>query len=641
MTLLEHALHLASLGFRVFPLQPNSKEPWPGHSWPDLATTDTARISEYWSNTPDANIGIACGQGVSVIDLDPDKSTLEDQEAFLAQHDVFIDDFMSVETPRGGFHIYASDDIANSVSGIFPGIDTRGNGGYVVGPGSIIDGRHYVAVADRTVHSLGTVGHELCHAFDTPAATIQVSQDVDLDHPANVTRAKQHVMSLYEGTQQGERDVTLFKAAATVCDYGLSDGVALGILLELNEAFEEPDDTETVEAKLASARRNSQNVRSGIEASKSLHRAFLDYGAMLPPEVREQSSRPSEARSALPEIVRVGDLADLPPIEWLVDGFIEKGSTCLFIGDTNTYKTYQALALANCIVRGIPWNGYEIPTARPVLYMAGEGRRGVYSRIQAWQNTHAAGDEIEPLHIMLGCAQFNDPEHLKGLDAFLGKYPDCVVVIDTLSKASAGWSENDNDDMNAFIARCDEMSRERGATSIVLHHPAKSTQMARGASALRLGADTELSFNSDAKGSVSLRMTMQRNADTWEQPMNLKAVRDAQSDNITFVINNDEEVTKPTAAQSSAHWIRLALNDCLTDGRKTHTPASELKGQILTLIAMWVADGSHACGSIPTDKHVVSEMKRIADKGDARAIKMGRTTDWQPGPDPSIIEHFS
>ena len=48
---LEHALKYASMGLRVFPLQPGTKIPATANGVND-ATTDPATITEWWTDTP-------------------------------------------------------------------------------------------------------------------------------------------------------------------------------------------------------------------------------------------------------------------------------------------------------------------------------------------------------------------------------------------------------------------------------------------------------------------------------------------------------------------------------------------------------------------------------------------------------------
>ncbi len=131
--LLEAALAYASDGKRVFPLKPRDKVPATAHGLKD-ATTDEATIREWWTRTPDANIGFATGNGVAVVDIDdlgPWTDLLEDANAP-------VPDTSRVITSRG-FQLYFRTDapIRNSAGKLRPGIDIRGDGGYVVLPPSV------------------------------------------------------------------------------------------------------------------------------------------------------------------------------------------------------------------------------------------------------------------------------------------------------------------------------------------------------------------------------------------------------------------------------------------------------------------------------------------------------------------------
>ena len=66
----EAALGYATHGIRVFPIQPNDKRPFPGSHGCLDATTDTDVITRWWTDHPDANVAIATGAGLVVIDID-------------------------------------------------------------------------------------------------------------------------------------------------------------------------------------------------------------------------------------------------------------------------------------------------------------------------------------------------------------------------------------------------------------------------------------------------------------------------------------------------------------------------------------------------------------------------------------------
>jgi hypothetical protein len=168
---LSSALAAADAGWHVFPCAPGSKRPALRENWQDLATTDRERIRDWWTRRP-YNIGIACGQsGLVVIDLDvardgPDgRPGLEGrpgldgpasgadalQRLCRAHGQRYPDGTYTVDTPSGGSHLYftaPATPVRNSAGRLGPLIDIRADGGYVVGDGSLIDGRRYAARGD-------------------------------------------------------------------------------------------------------------------------------------------------------------------------------------------------------------------------------------------------------------------------------------------------------------------------------------------------------------------------------------------------------------------------------------------------------------------------------------------------------------
>jgi len=104
------------------------------------ATTDRATILAWWRKWPLANVGIATGNGLFVVDVDVKSGGLDSLRKLEAKYGSLQDGTPVVETGGGGLHIYLADDtksLRNSASAIAPGIDARGNSGYVVAPPSV------------------------------------------------------------------------------------------------------------------------------------------------------------------------------------------------------------------------------------------------------------------------------------------------------------------------------------------------------------------------------------------------------------------------------------------------------------------------------------------------------------------------
>ena len=122
--------------------------------------TDRRQINEWAREFPKANIGIATGEasGIVVVDLDR-KHAVDGIAAFKLMCDqlgIKPPKTYKVKTPSGGQHLYFHTKYAAKISisaGILgPGIDVRGEGGYAVAEGSVIDGKRYKCTGGSIEH---------------------------------------------------------------------------------------------------------------------------------------------------------------------------------------------------------------------------------------------------------------------------------------------------------------------------------------------------------------------------------------------------------------------------------------------------------------------------------------------------------
>jgi putative DNA primase/helicase len=161
------ALEYAGLGLRVVPLHtiadghcscasgPDCKRPGKHPHTPKGVKDATNRrktIKAWWNKWPDANIGIATGvrSGIFVLDVDGDVGK-ESLKALQAKHGQ-LPKTMTVQTGKGRHRYFRCDGahVGNSVGKLGEGIDVRGDGGYVVGVGSIhVSGTTYKFVDER------------------------------------------------------------------------------------------------------------------------------------------------------------------------------------------------------------------------------------------------------------------------------------------------------------------------------------------------------------------------------------------------------------------------------------------------------------------------------------------------------------
>jgi len=140
MTLADAALLYALRSIAVFPLIPRQKRPAGAHGLKE-ATTDADQVLAWWRRTPGFNIGIATGglAGFWVLDIDGEDGA-RSLAALEAEHGA-LPPTVEQSTGKGRHICFAWDrdgpEVRNSASRIGPGVDVRGEGGYIVASPSI------------------------------------------------------------------------------------------------------------------------------------------------------------------------------------------------------------------------------------------------------------------------------------------------------------------------------------------------------------------------------------------------------------------------------------------------------------------------------------------------------------------------
>lgn len=143
---LDAPLGYAQRGWQVFPCDwqgERRKKPLTEHGFLD-ASTDPATIAAWWRRWPEALIGLATGRasGFVVLDVDikfPDRYGFD---TLAALGFALLPETPMAHSESGGLHLYFATpddvDLRNTEgkrgSGIGPGLDWRGSGGYVIAP---------------------------------------------------------------------------------------------------------------------------------------------------------------------------------------------------------------------------------------------------------------------------------------------------------------------------------------------------------------------------------------------------------------------------------------------------------------------------------------------------------------------------
>lgn len=549
----ETAVALHELGAAIIPL--NGKRPTSA-AWQKITHAETC--DEAVAHAEQGNIGMVCGEasGIDVIDID---SADPDQTV----RDLGLDDVVTpiVRTGSGGLHLYFKHarGLKNRAK-VDPGVDIRTTGGQVVLPGSI--------------HPDTGKPYEWIRGPETPLAPFppHLLERWATKAPAPSSPAKDHAAGLDPAVRAEVKARVSAEVADAVARLMVApegsrnntlNALAHGLFLKANSGFADADEVEellyeaAIEAGLDEdeVRETLASARSGAEGMPASDRSALVWAA----------SRDTRRRL---QVVDAAPVEKRPRSYWISSAILDRKSTVVPLvkgliyqrelvvpyGAPGSGKTFVVLNLALAIASDAPtWAGRKA-TGGQVVYVAGEGVRGIHNRIRAWARSRPGGERValdglsERFRVFEGAPQFLDDASWHAFrDELLAAIPNPrLVIFDTLSRCLAGRDENSAEAMSAAVGRLDELRLQTGAAVLLVHHTGKDGQKERGSSALRGAADVMFKVTKD-KSQVAVEFDKLKESDLPDEPLtfHLQGVHlgnDEDGDPIKSAVVTFEEV---------------------------------------------------------------------------------------------------
>jgi hypothetical protein len=214
--------------------------------WPNAATKDKTQIINWWTQNPDANIGIPTGANtfyVLDIDVSDGKRGFESLEKLELQHGK-LPETLSATTGSGGKHYCFANpgnNLLKNKTNIMPGIDFRGDGGYIV-----VDPSRHVSGENYKWDNL--VGVELYEYPDEmPEWTVElVSKEKATVLKSSVSQPNIQNISA-SPIINGARNDTLFRLGCSMRENGNDESLILAALNGINQGLEEPLDNSEIQ----------------------------------------------------------------------------------------------------------------------------------------------------------------------------------------------------------------------------------------------------------------------------------------------------------------------------------------------------------------------------------------------------------
>ncbi len=539
--LLRAALDYASRGWPIFPLIPGTKEPFEGSAGVLDATTDAKQIRAWWTEHPQANIGLDVGgAGMMALDLDPG----HDPAALDAAVGGRPGTPLRQRTPRGGTHeFYAlarGETVPPSASKVAPSVDVRSFHSYVLlAPSYVDDGKAKGTYtwenedwpapkpAFRTERMIQACQQVREKDKDRDTWIIEANLPENVDRYTRWLKGELAIKGKYSSIAVLGKggDHCALATAAMGKSFGISADLTFDLMLEhWNPRCDPPwsgDELSHLQGKVENAYRYNTsppgNMTDAYRKAKS--------EAMFQPVLRDATEGAFWSSGRF-RIVDRDAMEDIRDPSWLVPDLIVDRSYSMLVGAPGSLKTYLALDIGLALANGIDtlWPG-TAGNCGPVVFAAGEGRSGLRDRARAWEKTYLAGKRtvgsnwwlVDPVPAI---AREGEVETFIQLvsHALDGGKPK-LVIIDTVGRAMQGISENDQEHASKFTAAIELITKELDCAVLAIHHSGHGEKRARGSSVFQGDVDMTLFAERDGKEkALTLTMQKQKDAPEWEKP---------------------------------------------------------------------------------------------------------------------------
>ena len=474
----EGARLMAMRGMAVFPLRPGTKKPYKGFRWTRQASRDLQQINKWAAQYGGCNWGVLT-TGFAVIDADLYKGC-EAIESLLELGE--LPETFQVETPSGGLHYYFNG-IDASNNPLAPSIDVRSRNGYVVAPGSRINGDQYTIVKDAPFAGLPDhIKARLGTPYRSAGGGQIAGEHIDTD--INIKVAIEHTKST-TGAIQGQRERALYQLACEIKDLGVTDGLCLDMVSEhWNPRCEPPLYDGEIERVVLSAYRNGKEPL-GINAPSAnfepLDGDWIDATIRNAKTPRVGTGKWWQKRA---------DPSTLPQRPWIAYKYLLRGQVTMLVAPGGVGKSSLTLgwAIALSLGKGESLN-MDVRGRQKVLIVNNEDDADEIERRVSGYCLHHGIDEADLsdwLCVWVAQDAFvalqQDPQRrqiktdaFKALTEFCASNDIDVVIFDPLVELHQA-DENDNQKMAEVMQAFRNLARKQNAAVLLVHHSRKPPQ---------------------------------------------------------------------------------------------------------------------------------------------------------------------
>lgn len=470
------------------------------------ASRDTETILAQFKRSNASAIGVPTGAASGLVVIDVDIKAGARGMEWLNDNKDALPETRTHKTRSGGLHLLfrapEGITIRNSASRVAPGIDVRGDGGYIIVPPS----PGYV-VADQT------------EPADMPRWLIRECMRQEPE-PAPAYRPHEIHERYVQAAIDGEVLAVIRAGEGTRNDRLNVAAVKLGTLIAAGQMSRS-----TAEAELQRA-----GQQSGLDAKETTAtiKSGIDFGLQHPRHIPEKThlnghAKPAPAAQPAPDpkkghlwsIIEAWSEGEIPLRPWVARGYYMRRSVTVVSGPGSAGKS--SLMVAHACAMGVGSAFSRMKTTTPLRVMtynveddADEQKRRFSATLtkMGLSPKHLNGnvailgpDKIGTL-LTFGRdgAPFVNTAVMDELETFVSEFKPDVLILDPFVELHSA-EENDNTAVRSVLARFRSMAIEHNMAVVILHHARKGAgtpgdpDSLRGASSIVGAARVALTLN--------------------------------------------------------------------------------------------------------------------------------------------------
>lgn len=228
---------------------------------------------------------------------------------------------------------------------------------------------------------------------------------------------------------------------------------------------------------------------------------------------------PDGARHHDDDLLDDEGITALPPVEWVVDGWVPRNGYTVVYGEPGVGKTLALLGMARAVRRGTRWQDNATQQGA-VLYYQGEGLAQFQNRIAAWDARYPlrADQRMAPWAATERVVDLTTPEGVAAVLCTVRRFEQrhgervALVIVDPLVEYMTG--EENGDGMERASRGLRALAKVGGLGVVVGHHSNASGDRERGTAHLRMRAGSFMRMEryDDQGNAIGVMQHKQRNA---------------------------------------------------------------------------------------------------------------------------------